>query len=426
MRPGRAVRADRRRGDPRRGDRLAPRPLAQQRPRRDRAVRRRPRSRALRVQPRLPRECSQPRLRLRAVGAPHHRGHRADRLRPRRAGGRLPRSARAPVLVLLPLQRLEQPARGRLGDDPARLPGRQRRGGARGRAARGRVQPARGRRARGVGGGKARDRRRHAPGRLPGGRLARELLLRGALPRPLRGAGRRLRRHDRPEQGAAPGSGLDPERARGRASRLSLDRLRGPLGRAPAGVLQRPDRAEPEGAVDGADDVGGGLARRQLRGARRRLLRDGCDRLLLRGGRGRIELRPPRRRQRSAPRLRPRPPRGAGRLPADADHLAAVDAAACRPPPFLGADLHRIVASLHQAAVALPRHRAGGDPDLARDHRAPVPALLGDLARRHRPERRGRRLPRGPRGLDRDGADAPRPRPRAGGLRPRDRRDRRR
>ena len=277
-----------------------------------------------------------------------------------------------------------------------------------------------------MGGREARGRRRHAPGRLPGGRLARELLLGRALPRSLGRAGRRLRRHDRPARGAAAGGALDPRASRKPRGGIPLDRLRGPLGRAPAGLLQRPDRAEPEGAVDRADDLGRGLARRELRGAGRRLFRDGCDRLLLRRRRGRIELRAPRRRQRSARRLRPRPPRRAGRLPADADHLAAVDAAARRPPPFLGADLHGVVASLHQAAVALPRHRAGGDPDLARDHRAPVRALLGDVTRRHRSERRGRRLPRGPRGLDRDGADAPRPRPRAGGLRPGDHRDRRR
>ncbi len=304
VRARRAVPADRRRGDLRRGDRLAPRPLAQQRPRRDRAVRRRSRSRSLRVQPRLPRRRSQPRLRLRAVGAPHHRGHRADRLRPRRAGGRLPRPARAPVLALLPLQRLEQPARGRLGDDPARLRRRKCRGGARDGAARGRLQPARGRRAGGVGRREARGRRRNAPGRLPGGRVARELLHRGAAPGALGRARRGLRRHDRPERGRAPGGGRDTERPRGGAGGLSLDRLRGPVGRAPEGVLQRPHRAEPEDAVDGADDVGRGLARRQLRGACRRFSRDGCYRLLLRRGRGRIELRPPRRRQRRAPGLR--------------------------------------------------------------------------------------------------------------------------
>ena len=45
----------------------------------------------------------------------------ADGLRARRDRARLPRPARAAVLVLLRLQRLEQPARRRLGDDPARL-----------------------------------------------------------------------------------------------------------------------------------------------------------------------------------------------------------------------------------------------------------------------------------------------------------------
>ena len=57
------------------------RPVALERPRRDRARRERPRARALRVQPRLPRRCARPGLRLRALGAAHHRGHRADRVR---------------------------------------------------------------------------------------------------------------------------------------------------------------------------------------------------------------------------------------------------------------------------------------------------------------------------------------------------------
>ena len=58
-------------------------------------------------------------------------------------------------------------------------------------------------------------------------------------------------------------------RATRRAARrgLPLDRLRGPLGRAAAGVLQRPDRAEPEDAVDAADPLVRGLARAQLRRA---------------------------------------------------------------------------------------------------------------------------------------------------------------
>ena len=174
------------------------------------------------------------------------------------------------------------------------------------RAARGRLQPARGRRAGGVGRREARARRRHAPGRLPGGRLARELLLGRALPRPLGRDGRRLRRHDRAERGAASRGALDPERPGGGTGGLPLDRVRGPLGRAPAGLLQRPDRSEPEGAVDGADHLVRSLARPQLRGARGRLRRDGRDRLLLRGRRGGIELRAAARRQRRARRLRPR------------------------------------------------------------------------------------------------------------------------
>ena len=59
----------------------------------------------------------------------------------------------------------------------------------------GRLQPARRRREGRLGRRQAQARRRHASGRLPGGRLPRELLRRGALPRQLCGAGRRLRQH---------------------------------------------------------------------------------------------------------------------------------------------------------------------------------------------------------------------------------------
>ena len=131
-----------------------------------------------------------------------HLGRRADadRVRARRDRPGAPGRARAPVLVLLRLQRLEQPARRRLGDDPARL----RRPDGRGRAAdvagRGRVQPARGRGAGRLGRPEARARRRHAPGRPPGRRLARELLRGGAVSRQLRLGGRRLRRHSRADR----------------------------------------------------------------------------------------------------------------------------------------------------------------------------------------------------------------------------------
>ena len=60
MRAGGAVRADRHRRDPRRGHRLASRPVAEQRPRRDRPFGRRPRAGPLRVQPRLSRRRPEP------------------------------------------------------------------------------------------------------------------------------------------------------------------------------------------------------------------------------------------------------------------------------------------------------------------------------------------------------------------------------
>ena len=81
--------------------------------------------RALRLPPRLPGRRALPGLRLRALGPAHLRGPRAEGVRARRDRSRAPGSARPAVLVLLRLQRLEQPARRRLGDDPARLRRRQ-------------------------------------------------------------------------------------------------------------------------------------------------------------------------------------------------------------------------------------------------------------------------------------------------------------
>ena len=160
-----------------------------------------------------------------------------------------------------------------------------------------RLQPARGSGAGDLGRRQAPPGRRHASGRVPGGRLARELLRRGAVPRQLRRAGRRLRQHDRPARRPAPGGRDDPERSGAGSRRVPVDRLPGPLGRAPAGVLQRPDRPEPEDAVDGADHVVGGLARPELHRPGRKRVRDGGDRLLLPGDRQRVEgagpARPP-------------------------------------------------------------------------------------------------------------------------------------
>ena len=289
MRPRRALPAARRRRALRPADRCAPWPLERVGSGQDRADRPRSHRQALRLPPRLPRGRALPGLRLRAMGPPHLRGARADGVRPRRDRARPPRATRPAVLALLRLQRLEQPPRRRLGDDPARLRRCERRRGARAAAGHGRLQPAR-RRGRGeLGRRQASPRRRHPPGRVPGGGLARELLRGRAVPWELGRAGRRLRRHEWPARRPASGGRDDPERSRGCCRRVPVDRLPGPLGRAPARLLQRPDRPEPEDAVDAADHVVGGLARPELHRAGRQCVRDGGHRLLLPGDRHRVE-----------------------------------------------------------------------------------------------------------------------------------------
>ena len=89
--------------------------------------------RALRLPPRLPGRRALPGLRLRDGGpACITEGHEPTVYAHVATEPGAPGPARAAVLVLLRLQRLEQPARGRLGDDPARL----RRGNARARRSR--------------------------------------------------------------------------------------------------------------------------------------------------------------------------------------------------------------------------------------------------------------------------------------------------
>ena len=172
--------------------------------------------------------------------------------------------ARAPVLAVLRLQRLEQPARRRLGNDPARLRRRERARRADDGSNECRLQPARRRRTGGLELLEARTGGRHAPGRLPRGRFTRELLRRRALPRQLRESGCRLRRHGRAAPRSAPVGGDDPERPATGARAASLDCVRGALGRAAALFLQWPDRPQPEDPVDRADPMVGRLARPQL------------------------------------------------------------------------------------------------------------------------------------------------------------------
>ena len=147
VRAGRAVRADRRRRAVRRADGRAARARGTRRPGGDRPARRRSR-RPLRVPPRLPGNPLDPAAttscwarRLTEDHDPRVYAHVATE-------PRAPGQARAPVLALLPLQRLQQHARGRLGDGPAPLRRRRRGRGARERAGRGRLQLARGRRER--------------------------------------------------------------------------------------------------------------------------------------------------------------------------------------------------------------------------------------------------------------------------------------
>ena len=311
----------------------------------------------LRVPPRLPRRSARPRVRLRAVGETDHRGQQADRLRARRDRGGPPREGLAPVLVLLPLQRLQQHARGRLGDDPARLRRRECEGRARQGSRRGRVQRSRGGSALELGGRQAPGRRRDAPRRLPGCGIAREQVRRGALARQL-GRGRsRVRRHARAAHAARAAGRDDPERPGGREGRVPLDRVRGPLGRAREGVLQRAHRPQPEDAVDEADRVVRGLERPQLRRADRRALRYEHDRLLLLGGRARVARAHPTPAE-SAPDADLR--RGARRardLRGGAGDMDARRAAPDRPPPLVGPDHLRLRTDVREAARALHRAR---------------------------------------------------------------------
>ncbi len=207
----REVRPDRRRPPVRRADRGLARALERHRPGQDRPCRRRSRQ-SLRLSPRLPGLDARTGLRLRALDEAAHRGKRSHGVRPRRERALRAREARSPVLALLHLQRVQQPARRRLGDDPAQLRrcrcGRSDRRGAR----HGRLQLPRGRRARRLGRGQARAGRQHASRRLPGFRLARQQVHRGAVHRQLGGGRCGLRRHARPASRAPPGRQDDPER----------------------------------------------------------------------------------------------------------------------------------------------------------------------------------------------------------------------
>ena len=118
---------------------------------------------------------------------------------------------RRPVLVLLVLQPVQRPARGRLGGDADRLRSEHRAPGAARRPERNDPLPARRRRAGRLGrleGGEGRD----APGRLPRRRLARDLLRLDRLrPERQQRLRRRLRQHQRTAARSAGPPGRDPD-----------------------------------------------------------------------------------------------------------------------------------------------------------------------------------------------------------------------
>ena len=145
--------------------------------------------------------------------------------------------ARPAVLVLLPLQRLEQQARERLGDDPARLRRRDGGGGARSDAGARRLLAARGSRERDLGRREAREAGR-APGRLPGRRLPRQPVRPVALSRARRADRIRLRRHARARRGYEQTQVvLLPSEPAGRRRPVRLARL--PRAMGPGGVRAR-------------------------------------------------------------------------------------------------------------------------------------------------------------------------------------------
>ena len=254
MRARRAVHPDRRRSALRRSDGRPARALEPNRPREDRAVCEGPR-RPLRVPPRLPGRSPRSRMRLPSLGDAAHRRERADRVRARRLRACVPGESLSPVLALLPVQRLQQHARRRLGDDPARLRRERCRGGARAEAGRDRIQRARGRRASVVGWRQAGHRRRHAPGDVSSRWLARQQVQRSTLARQLGGGWRWVRRHAWSPHGADAESGDHPRRSEDSRVGVPVDCVRGALGRAPVGVLQRADGSEHEDPVDEADHL---------------------------------------------------------------------------------------------------------------------------------------------------------------------------
>ena len=218
------------------------------RPDRSRAV-----GRPARVQPRLPRQRAVPRVHVRRLGPPDRRDVTADGVRPRRHPARLPRQARAAVLVLLRLQRLEQQARGRLGEHPAPVQRIDRRAGLSTTPYEvGYSQHESSERAK-WGSAKLQIVDGTHPVVYPSLGLARELLLRQPLPRPKRGPGRRLRRHHRPVPPDRTDVAVVPQASSAYLVKFPWLGFQGRWGERQRSILQRADRPQRQGQLDRAD-----------------------------------------------------------------------------------------------------------------------------------------------------------------------------
>ena len=290
---------------------------------------------------------------------------RAHRLRTRRHRPRLPRQAGAAVLVLLRVQRLQQHARGRLGDDPARLRRGRRRRRARRTITRPRSDTARTRARSGRRGATTSSRSSTARIRSCSPRPGPT---RTSSPRRSTSAARRTRASAATTRGgrtSSSGRRCGRSRAiRRPRRRVSVDHVRGPVGRAPEGVLQRPDRAEPEGSVDCADRVGGRGGATAATGSRRPACSGtGATDLFCSGvEQGSEALSRLIRNPAADPPVARRAAR-AGRVGDRAGDVDAGRAAAHRTPPHVGPDPVGVRADVRRTPAAVRRARPPADPD---------------------------------------------------------------
>ena len=310
--------------------------------------------------PRLPGLAARPGVQLRAVGRPDQR--RASRRPPTRtsSAARQAREAGAPVLALLRVQRLEQQARVRLGDDPADVRRVVRVGRAEAGADRGRVLAARGGRERRVGRAPSSQKQGVRPIVFPGRGSHANYFKQSIWLGHSAQEGFGCDNTTAPVEHGADAGRADARRAahvRGRSVRLA--HLRRPLGPGGERSEHRPDRPEHQGAVDRSPVTWSEDEWRaeQHRGAAPVDARAERDHLLLRRGRLGLGRLPPfpadaLARARCAAR-----DHAARHLAEPADTLEARRALPDRRRPQRRPDLPLRAQDLPPLPLAVPRHR---------------------------------------------------------------------